>query len=131
MADRFVLYTRKVLNNPLLGRKQLQIEIVHPDSGNISKTALKERLADMFKSKTEQIAIFGLSSKFGGGRSTGFALMYNSMDDRKKYDSKTSLMREGLFKKKGPSRKQGKEIKGRCKRTRGTEINKIRGGHKK
>lgn len=47
----------------------------------------------MFKSKDECISIFGLKTKFGGGRSTGFALVYDSTDARKKYDSKKMLRR--------------------------------------
>ena len=32
-------------------------------------------------------------AKFGGGRSTGFALIYDSLDARKKFDSKKMLRR--------------------------------------
>lgn len=121
MSDKFVVYPRKIVNNPLLGRKQAQIEIIHPEQGNVSKALLKERLAVTFKGKVENIAIFGLHSKFGGGRSTGFACIYNSADDRKKYDQKSTLLRDGFITKKKITRKQGKEIKGRVKRVRGTK----------
>ena len=78
----------------------------------------------MFKDKgaaePERIAVFGLHTKFGGGRSTGFALIYDSVDDRKKYDQKLLLRRDGLYVKKGPTRKMKKEMKGRTKKVRGT-----------
>lgn len=83
MSQKFVLYSRKLIRNPLLGRRQMQIELIHPDEANISKTAIKDKLASMFKTKSECIAVFGLSSKFGGGRSTGFALIYDNLDARK------------------------------------------------
>ena len=47
----------------------------------------------MLKAKEENIAVFGLKTKFGGGRSTGFATIYDSADLRKKYDSKKELRR--------------------------------------
>ena len=75
----------------------------------------------MFKTKPEVVSVFGLHSKFGGGRSTGFAFIYSSLDDRKKYDSKCSLLREKLAEKGKKTRKQKKEIKGRVKKVRGTK----------
>jgi small subunit ribosomal protein S24e len=133
VGDKFVLYARKQLNNPLLGRRQLQVELIHPESGNVSKAQIKERLATMFKSKPEQIAVFGLHSKFGGGRSTGFAFVYNNLDDRKKYDMKKNLKRDSLLGKVGKGRKQKKEIKGRVNKVRGTAKTKAAaaGGGKK
>ena len=119
--SKFVLYTRKMFSNPLLQRKQCAIEIIHPEIANISKTGIKDKLSQQFKTKPECIAVFGLKSKFGGGSSTGFALIYDSLDSRKKYDQKRLLKRDKLWDKpKGTTRKQGKEIKGRVKRVRGT-----------
>jgi len=45
------------------------------------------------KAKEETISVYGLKTKYGGGRTTGFALIYESMDARKKYDGKKSLRR--------------------------------------
>ena len=121
MSAKFVLYTRKMIRNPLLARKQMQVEMIHPDEPNVSKEAIKEKLAGIFKSKSECIAIFGLSTKFGGGRSSGFALIYDSLDLRKQYDLKTNLRRDKQWDtKKLKTRKQLKDIKGRVKRVRGT-----------
>ena len=120
MSGKFVLYTRKMIRNPLLGRKQMQIEIVHPDEANVSKTAIREKLAAIFKTKAEAISIFGLHSKFGGGRSSGFALVYDSLDVRKQYDQKMLLNRDGLISKRPKTRKQLKDIKGRVNKVRGT-----------
>ena len=121
MSAKFVLYTRKMIRNPLLARKQMQVEMIHPDEPNVSKEAIKEKLAGIFKTKEECIAIFGLSTKFGGGRSSGFALIYDSLDLRKQYDLKTNLRRDKQWDtKKLKTRKQLKDIKGRVKRVRGT-----------
>lgn len=56
---------------------------------NLSKAQIKEKLAKVLKSKDECISIFGLQTKFGGGKTTGFALVYDSADAKKKYDMKT------------------------------------------
>jgi small subunit ribosomal protein S24e len=120
MASKFVLYTRKMIRNPLLGRKQMQVEIVHPDEANVSKAAIREKLATIFKTKAEAISVFGLHSKFGGGRSSGFALVYDNLDVRKQYDQKMLLKRDGLVGNRPKTRKQLKDIKGRVNKVRGT-----------
>jgi len=69
------------------------IELIHPEKSNVSKSDIKAKLAQTLKAKEENISIFGLKTKFGGGRSTGFALLYDSLDARKKYDGKKMLRR--------------------------------------
>ena len=108
--DKFMMYPRKIINNPLLRRKQVQVELIHPDMGGVSKTEIKEKLAASFKTKPEVIAVFGLKTKFGGGRSTGFALIYDNEDARKKCDQKLLLKRDGLLEKPKLTRKMKKEI---------------------
>ena len=67
--------------------------MIHPEMANVPKAQIKAKLAHMLKAKEENVAIFGLKTKFGGGRSTGFATIYDSVDLRKKYDSKKMLRR--------------------------------------
>ena len=67
--------------------------MIHPDIANVPKAQIKAKLSQLLKSKDENIAIFGIKIKYGGGRSTGFALIYDSADSRKKYDSKMNLKR--------------------------------------
>ncbi len=74
------------------------IELIHPEKANVSKNDIKAKLAQTLKAKEENISIFGLKTKFGGGRSTGFALIYDSLDSRKKYDSKKMLRRVSILK---------------------------------
>ena len=59
---------------------------------NVSKAAIKEKLGKMLKAKEDSIVVFGLKTKFGGGRSSGFALIYDNADARKKYDCKSRLL---------------------------------------
>lgn len=72
------------------------IELIHPELSNVAKTDIKSKLAQTLKTKEENISIFGLKTKFGGGRSTGFALIYDSLDARKKFDSRKMLRRVSL-----------------------------------
>ena len=70
--------------------------MIHPEKSNVSKTDIKAKLAQTLEVKEENISIFGLKTKFGGGRSSGFALIYDSLDARKKFDSKKMLRRVSL-----------------------------------
>ena len=45
---------------------------------------------------------------FGGGRSTGFGMIYDSLVAAKKYEPKYRLTRFGMGKAKGVARKQRK-----------------------
>jgi small subunit ribosomal protein S24e len=47
----------------------------------------------MYKVPVDTIVVFGVKTKFGGGRSTGFALLYDSPADMKKFDSKHRVRR--------------------------------------
>lgn len=38
-----------------------------------------------------------MKTKFGGGRTTGFALIYDSLDAKKKFDGKKMLKRVSLL----------------------------------
>ena len=126
MGD-FVLYTRKMINNPLLGRRQVLCDLIHPEKGSIPKKEIKGKLASMFKCSEEAISVFGVKSKFGGGRSSCFGLIYSNLDARKKFDAKKLLKRDKLLVVEGPKRKARKEMKGREKKVRGTEKAKARG----
>ena len=67
--------------------------MIHPELSTVPKAQIKAKLAQLLKSKEENIAVFGIKIKYGGGRSSGFALIYDSLDARKKYDSKMMLKR--------------------------------------
>jgi small subunit ribosomal protein S24e len=66
-----------------------------------------------------RIFLFGFRTVFGGGSSTGFALVYDTVEAAKKYEPKYRLARQGLEKKREGSRKQIKEKKNRGKKVWG------------
>merc|ERR1712025_415836 len=93
-------------------------------------TEIREKLAKAYKCTPDVIFAFGFRTAFGGGRTTGFALIYDALDKAKKFEPKHRLLRHGLIEeKKRPGRKQRKERKNRQKKVRGTAKNKI--GHDK
>ncbi|KAI1369971.1 ribosomal protein L23/L15e core domain-containing protein [Xylaria arbuscula] len=155
MADSVTLRTRKFQRNPLLARVQADgrvssptdmplkfrgniiedhddnidntafTDIIHPDQAGISKANLQEKLASLYKATPEQVSVFGLRTAFGGGKTTAFACIYDSVEARKKFDAKHRLVRAGLATKaERASRQQRKQRKNRMKTLRGTEKTK-------
>ena len=70
--------------------------VLHPKMANVSKADLETKLAEKFKTKKMCCVVYGLKTKFGGGRSTGFALIYDSEDYRQKYDTVPRLRTASL-----------------------------------
>lgn len=123
--------TRKFLTNRLLQRKQMVVDILHPGRPNVSKAEVREKLAKVYKTTPDVIFCFGFKTAYGGGRSTGFALIYDSLDFAKKFEPKYRLSRHGLYEKPKSSRKQRKEKKNRMKKVRGTKKSKVGAAGKK
>lgn len=60
----------------------------------ILKAELKEKLARMYEVKDPNaIFVFKFRTHFGGGRSTGFGLIYDSVENAKKFEPKYRLIR--------------------------------------
>ncbi|GFZ04730.1 ribosomal protein S24e family protein [Actinidia rufa] len=113
MADSkaVTIRTRKFMTNRLLSRKQF--------------AELKEKLSRMYEVKDPNaIFVFKFRTHFGGGKSTGFGLIYDSVENAKKYEPKYRLIRNGLDTKVEKSRKQMKERKNRAKKIRGVKKTK-------
>mmetsp|Transcript_28499 Transcript_28499/g.90825 ORF Transcript_28499/g.90825 Transcript_28499/m.90825 type:complete len:127 (-) Transcript_28499:91-471(-) len=114
--------TRKFMTNRLLQRKQFIIDVLHPGRPNVSKAELKEKLAKMYDCKDNQlVSVFGFKSQFGGGKSSGFGLIYDNLEAIKQFEPKYRLVRNGLAETVQKSRKQIKERKNRTKKVRGVK----------
>eukprot|EP01064_Diplonema_japonicum_P015724 TRINITY_DN2353_c0_g1_i1.p2 TRINITY_DN2353_c0_g1~~TRINITY_DN2353_c0_g1_i1.p2 ORF type:complete len:135 (+),score=55.19 TRINITY_DN2353_c0_g1_i1:424-828(+) len=124
------IQTRKYMYNALLGRKQFVIDLTHTKRGTIPKSEIRAKLAEMYKVQDENtIAVFGFRNEFGGGKITGFGLIYDDLAQAKKIEPRYRLVRLGLSTKKDANRKQLKERKNRQKKYRG--LCKINGPKKK
>ncbi|CAH2055076.1 unnamed protein product [Thlaspi arvense] len=126
MAEKAVtIRTRKFMTNRLLSRKQFVIDVLHPGRANVAKVELKEKLARMYEVKDPNaIFVFKFRTAFGGGKSSGFGLIYDSVESAKKFEPKYRLIRNGLDTKIERSRKQMKERKNRAKKIRGVKKTK-------
>ncbi|XP_044518729.1 40S ribosomal protein S24 isoform X3 [Gracilinanus agilis] len=129
--DTVTIRTRKFMTNRLLQRKQMVIDVLHPGKATVPKTEIREKLAKMYKTTPDVIFVFGFRTHFGGGKTTGFGMIYDSLDYAKKNEPKHRLARHGLYEKKKTSRKQRKERKNRMKKVRGTAKANVGAGKKK
>jgi small subunit ribosomal protein S24e len=100
------------------------VDIIHPGHANVAKVDVCEKLAKIYKVAKDTVFTFGFRTAFGGGRSTGFALIYDSTDAAKKFEPRYRLVRQGMSKVEKLNRKQRKERKNRSKKIRGTKKHK-------
>ncbi|ODV63663.1 40S ribosomal protein eS24 [Ascoidea rubescens DSM 1968] len=122
MSEAVTIRTRKVISNPLLQRRQFVIDVLHPNRPNVSKDELREKLAATYKADKDAVSVFGFRTQYGGGKSTGFGLVYSSVAAAKKFEPAYRLIRYGLATKvEKPSRQQRKQRKNRGKKIFGTE----------
>lgn len=104
-----------------MARKQFVIDVLHPNRANVSKDELREKLAEVYKAEKDSVSVFGFRTQYGGGKSTGFGLVYNSVADAKKFEPAYRLVRYGLAEKvEKASRQQRKQKKNRGKKVFGT-----------
>merc|ERR1712142_561965 len=123
--------TRKYMLNRLLCRRQMVVDVLHPGKSSVSKAGIREKLAKMYGCTADRVFVFGFETNFGGGKSTGFGLVYDTMDYAKKFEPKYRLVRQGVIEAKAKvSRKQKKEKKNRTKKVRGTAKAKVGSGKK-
>jgi len=87
----------------------------------VSKKEIIEKVAKMFKVKDPSTVIpFSFKTAYGGGKSTGFVCVYNSLEEAKKLHTKCHLTRLGLIDKVERKGRNGiKEGKNRGKKTFG------------
>ncbi|KDR70979.1 hypothetical protein GALMADRAFT_214312 [Galerina marginata CBS 339.88] len=90
------LRTRNFITNPLLGRRQFVLEVLHPTRPNTARAEIVEKLAKVYKVDESRVVVFGLRTHFGGGRSSGFVLIYDNESSQKKFEPKYRLVRSGL-----------------------------------
>lgn len=86
------LRTRKYLTNRLLGRCQFVLDVLHQFHSTISKIDLREKLAAIYETEDKRVVILSLRRHFGGGRSTGFALIYDDEQSQRKFEPKHRLI---------------------------------------
>lgn len=105
-----------------MARRQFVIDVLHPNRANVSKDELRDKLAEIYKADKDAVSVFGFRTQFGGGKSTGFGLIYQSVADAKRFEPAYRLVRYGLAEKVDKaSRQQRKQKKNRDKKIFGTQ----------
>ena len=128
----FTLRTQQFRVNKLLNRKQFVVEVTHPNwNGTVPAKVIAKKLAQVYKVPDEhQISVFGLKTHFGGGKTTGFGLIYDDLSSAKRFEPHYRLLRGGIGEKHKRSRKSQKERKNRNKKIRGKGKNQAVGKKK-
>mmetsp|Transcript_272 Transcript_272/g.383 ORF Transcript_272/g.383 Transcript_272/m.383 type:complete len:146 (+) Transcript_272:98-535(+) len=119
------LKTRRFMVNKLLQRKQMVLDIRHQHLATPSRKLIRRKIQKMYKVKdAHSIVLFGFKSKYGGGKTKGFCLIYDNFRARKRYDYRHRLLRDKMAKKKeATARKANKEKKNRKKKLAGRAKN--------
>ena len=128
MSPRYVTFAALGFLDPRrMARGTLRDEPVTDDDVVLRRQAeLQEKIAKMYNVSDEKcVSIFGFRTAFGGGKSTGFGLIYNDLEAMKKFEPKHRLIRAGLQTAVQKSRKNIKEKKNRVKKLRGGAKNKV------
>ena len=99
---------------------QMILDILHPGRANVPRSELKQVVASMYKADPKLVILFGFDTKFGGGKTTGFGLIYDNEEALLKFEPKHRLIRHGHAEKKETSRKAIKEAKNKGLKVRGT-----------
>ena len=124
-SSEVVIRARKFQQNPLLGRRQFVVDAFHQGGATVSRNQMRKLIANKFSCPEENVIAFGLRTKFGGGLTTGYGLIYDSVDTLKKFESTVTLVKNGLkekLKKKG--RRLKKEEKNKKKKLFGVKKEK-------
>ena len=70
------------------------IEILHEGVAAISRAEVQDLLAKMYKVTDKScIVIFGFHTVFGGGKTTGFGLIYDNISAMRRFEPKYRLVR--------------------------------------
>merc|ERR1712224_242180 len=117
MTNGFTVHTKKMLANIPLQRTQFIIEVLHPGRSGVSKKELQDGIAKLYNTNNAQkVIVWGVHNSFGGDKSTGLGLIYDSLDAARRFEPRYRQVRLGLIKKTNLPRKQIKEKKNRAKK---------------
>nr|CAH7715825.1 unnamed protein product [Callosobruchus chinensis] len=68
------------MTNRLLARKKMVVDVLHPGQPSAKKTDIRERRVKMYKLIPDTVFVFEFRTSFGGGKSTGLGLIYDTLD---------------------------------------------------
>jgi ribosomal protein S24E len=129
MENRYTLSLADVVDDALLERKQMNIEVLHPNIRCPNFNTLKLELAQRFGVNDVCVSFVKLEPAFGGGKSVGVVHVYNNFDAKVKFDKTHLMVRTGQLPRSNRApRKARKNIKVKCRKLRGKAKVKVRDG---
>lgn len=96
------------------------IDLYHPKAATVTRSDVTSLLASKFKVADDKtIFVFGFKTQFGGGKTTGFACIYDSLENALEIEPTYRLRRNNPdLSKKATTRKATRESKNKRKKVR-------------
>ena len=116
------MHIRKYIVNKLLDRKQFIVDLSHPGEKAPNRDEIKDLVSAKLKANKENIVIFGLRTVFGGGKTTGFGLIYDNLDALMKIEPKHRLVKAKLAEKSKQTRRMRKNARKQKMKVWGTGV---------
>ena len=113
--DKLFCRFTKVKNNRLLNRVQMVVDVFHDRTQKVTKEQIREAIK--LKFKKPHVVLINVKKLFGGGRTKGFALVYDNEESMKKIENYRRVEREEREKlppkdrKKGSKKKETRKVK--------------------
>jgi len=89
-------------------------DVLHPNRANVAKDEIRTLLAETYKCGKDIISVFGFRTQYGGGKSTGFGLIYESVEALKKFEPHYRLVRIGVANKIEKASRQQRTLEPVC-----------------
>ena len=87
-------------DNPLLHRVEVKFEVSHPKSKTPSRDEVRNLLAANLNADKNRVILDNMHTPFGSTITTGFAKIYDDVENAKKIEPDYILIRNKLIEKK-------------------------------
>ena len=86
----------KNIDNKLVGRQELELQIIHTASATPKRMEVRKEVAKQMKAKTELVIIDHLKNRYGRQETIGYAKVYADMGSLTATETQPILARHGL-----------------------------------
>ena len=86
----------KNTDNKLVGRQELELQIIHTASATPKRMEVRKEVAKQMKAKTELVIIDHLKNRYGRQETIGYAKVYADMGSLTATETRPILARHGL-----------------------------------
>jgi len=86
----------KNIDNKLVGRQELELQIIHTASATPKRMEVRKEVAKQMKAKTELVIIDHLKNRYGRQETIGYAKVYADMGSLTATETHPLLARHGL-----------------------------------